>query len=67
MSTQALGVAGEAYAAKWLEQQGWTLVSRRFRNGHRDLDLVARRDGVVAFVDGSMELTQEPHLTAGGI
>ncbi|HEY7893413.1 MAG TPA: YraN family protein [Gemmatimonadaceae bacterium] len=51
MSTQALGVAGEAYAAQWLEQQGWTLVARRFRNGHRDLDLIARRDGVVAFVE----------------
>lgn len=51
MSTQALGIAGEALAAQWLEQHGWTLVSRRFRNGHRDLDLVARRDGVVAFVE----------------
>src|SRR6185312_89171 len=43
MSTQALGLAGEAYAARWLEQLGWTLLERRFRNGHRDLDLVARR------------------------
>jgi len=51
MSTQALGLAGEAYAARWLEQLGWTLLERRFRNGHRDLDLVARRGGVVVFVE----------------
>jgi len=51
MSTQALGLAGEAYAAQWLEHLGWTLLERRFRNGHRDLDLVARRGGVVVFVE----------------
>ena len=27
------------------------MVARRFRSGHRDLDLVARRAGVVAFVE----------------
>lgn len=27
------------------------MVQRRFRNGHRDIDLVVERDGVVAFVE----------------
>ena len=26
-------------------------MQRRFRNGHRDIDLVAERDGLVAFVE----------------
>lgn len=38
---QRLGIKGESIAARWLSAHGWTIVDRRFRNGHRDLDLVA--------------------------
>lgn len=53
MSTarQALGAAGERIAARWLRRNGWLVVAHRFRVGHRDLDLVARRDGLTAFVE----------------
>lgn len=27
------------------------MLQRRFRNGHRDIDLIAERDGTVAFVE----------------
>jgi putative endonuclease len=48
---QALGALGERVAARWLVLGGWQVVARRFRSGHRDIDLVARRDGTVAFVE----------------
>lgn len=48
---QALGALGERVAAKWLRRDGWRILARRFRSGHRDLDLVAERGGVVAFVE----------------
>lgn len=53
---QELGIKGESIAARWLESRGWVILDRRFRNGHRDLDLVACRveDGggrLVAFVE----------------
>jgi putative endonuclease len=39
----------------WLETRGWTILDRRFRSGHRDIDLVASRTDpegrVVAFVE----------------
>ena len=38
-------MAGEA------RRQGWRVVQRRFRNGHRDIDLVVERSGTVAFVE----------------
>lgn len=48
---QRLGELGERVAARWLRQAGWTIVTHRFRNGRRDVDLVARRDRTVAFVE----------------
>jgi putative endonuclease len=51
MTRQALGRAGEAVAARWLRQRGWRIVAERFRSGRRDLDLIAVRDGTVAFVE----------------
>ncbi|HEY7878354.1 MAG TPA: YraN family protein [Gemmatimonadaceae bacterium] len=51
MSTQAFGETGEALAARWLGERGWWVLARRFRSGHRDVDLVARRGRTVAFIE----------------
>jgi putative endonuclease len=48
---QAFGELGERIAERWLRRRGWRVVQRRFRNGHRDIDLVVERDGTVAFVE----------------
>ena len=48
---QALGLQGERLAARWLRREGWALVAHRFRSGHRDVDLIVRRDDEVAFVE----------------
>jgi len=52
---QALGERGERIAEEWLLRSDWRIVSRRFRSGHRDIDIVAERDTVdgrtIAFVE----------------
>ena len=48
---QAFGELGERIAERWLRRHGWRVVSRRFRSGHRDIDLIVERDGTVAFVE----------------
>ena len=53
---QTIGIRGERVAAKWLQVHGWDIVDHRFRNGHRDIDLIAAREEpdsvrTVAFVE----------------
>ena len=45
------GLQGERVAERWLQSKGWRILQRRFRSGHRDIDLVAQRDELVAFVE----------------
>ncbi len=50
-----MGRRGERVAERWLAVHGWQIAERRFRNGHRDIDLVATRADragrMVAFVE----------------
>jgi putative endonuclease len=50
-ATNQFGELGERIAARWLERQGYTVLARRWRSGHRDIDVIAEREGVVAFVE----------------
>lgn len=45
------GLLGERVAQRWLERAGWRVLQRRFRSGHRDIDLIVERHGLVAFVE----------------
>jgi putative endonuclease len=47
----ATGRVAEDLAAARLASQGWTVIGRNFRDGPREIDLIARRDGVVAFIE----------------
>ena len=40
---QALGEKGERIAERYLAGRGWRILDRRFRSGHRDIDLIAER------------------------
>ncbi len=45
------GRQGEAEAAMWLVQQGWRIVAERVKTKAGEIDLVAQRPGLVAFVE----------------
>ena len=50
-ATQALGETGERIAERWLTRHGWRILQRRFRSGHRDIDLIVEQDRMVVFVE----------------
>lgn len=45
------GREGEAEAARWLEAQGWAIEAQRIKTKLGEIDLIARKDGLVAFVE----------------
>lgn len=45
------GRAAEDAAAAWLRAAGWELVARNWRRGPGELDIVARKGEVLAFVE----------------
>lgn len=50
-ASNQLGELGERIAARWLERQGYEVLARRWRSGHRDIDVIATRGGTVVFIE----------------
>ncbi len=44
-------MASEAAACVALERDGWTVLARRLRTGAGEIDIVAERAGLVAFIE----------------
>ncbi|GMN13533.1 YraN family protein [Altererythrobacter sp. MTPC7] len=45
------GRDGETRAALWLQAKGWRILARRKKTPRGEIDLIAKRGGVVAFVE----------------
>lgn len=46
-----LGHYGEQLAADYLRKKGYVIAHCNWRSGHKELDIVAEKDGVVVFVE----------------
>lgn len=51
MKPNPAGEAGEEYAARLLRKLGYTILARNFSCKYGELDIVAQKDGVIAFVE----------------
>jgi putative endonuclease len=51
MNRRVRGANGESEAQAYLESQGYTVLARNFRTRRGEVDLVARRDDRLAFVE----------------
>lgn len=50
-AAQARGVTAEQAACSALERDGWTVLARRLRTAAGEIDVVAERDGLLAFIE----------------
>ena len=48
---QQRGLAGEEQAIRFLQSRGWDILAHRFRVGRIEIDLIARRGALVAFIE----------------
>ncbi|MEO8478586.1 MAG: YraN family protein [Gemmatimonadota bacterium] len=46
-----MGLEAEEAAGRWLVERGWRVEAHRWTMGRHDLDLIARRAGIVAFIE----------------
>ena len=56
-TAEAAGRRGERLAGWWLRLKGWTVLDRRVRTPAGEVDLVARKDNLIAFVEVKTRLT----------
>lgn len=45
------GVTGEQMAARYLEDQGYVILDRNYRRGHKEVDIIALDHGELAVVE----------------
>ncbi|GAA0670770.1 putative endonuclease [Sphingomonas insulae] len=50
-TAEAAGRRGERIAAWWLRLKGWSILDRRVRTPAGEVDIVARRGNLIAFVE----------------
>jgi len=51
LAAEKRGRQGERIAAWWLRLKGWSILDRRVRTRAGEIDLVARRGALVAFIE----------------
>lgn len=61
-----VGMTGEDVAAKFLEQNGYTVIERNYRCGHEEIDIIAADEQFLVFVEVKTRSCHIPEATAYG-
>lgn len=48
---QRLGVKGERLASRYLKRRGWKIVKKNFKNPFGEVDLIAEKGDILAFIE----------------
>jgi len=58
------GRKAETHVARWLKLRGWKILAERFKVSEGEVDLIARRKNIIAFVEVKQRQTL-PRLKFG--
>lgn len=53
-----LGAAGEKLACRYLERNGYKILERGYKNPFGEVDIIAAREGTVAFIEVKTRLSE---------
>jgi putative endonuclease len=56
---KCLGARGETRAAEYLVQRGYKIITRNYRTGHKEIDLIAQGSTGVVFVEVKTRIKTE--------
>ena len=56
--TQISGTLGENAAVKLLKKKGYQILARNFRKKYGELDIIAKKDDLIAFVEVKLRSTK---------
>ena len=45
------GTKGEDIAAEYLKNNGYTIIEKNWRSSHKEIDIIARKDNTIIFVE----------------
>ena len=51
MHSHQLGTSSESHAACFLQHRGYQILARNFRIGRKEIDIIARKCNIIAFVE----------------
>jgi putative endonuclease len=61
------GKQGEDFAVKYLERKGYIILERNWRDGHKELDIIAQLGDVVVFVEVKSRYGEDAGLPEEGM
>ena len=59
MNRRALGTEGETAACEYLSRRGWKILDRNARIGRGEIDIIAQKRRVIAFIEVKRRTTNQ--------
>ena len=67
MNQREKGLWGEQFAADWLQNHGYEILARNWRKGHGEIDIIARKEDIIAFVEVKLRSKNSWEKPAGSV